>query len=443
MCTRQLALVFLAATLGATPLRAQQATPKRPNVVLIITDDIGYGDFGAYGSPDVKTPNIDRLAREGVKMTDFYANAPNCSPTRAGLISGRYQQRFAMERPLNGSVSVDSARGLPVTGRSLPRLLADNGYATALIGKWHLGFKPEFSPTAHGFSYFFGFKSGFTDYWQHTDGDGAADLFENDQHVSVPGYMTDLITQRSIQFMARNKDKPFFIDVAYNAAHWPYQRPDSPSVAVDHGRHLTPFDTSTSTRAQYVSIIERADRGVGDIVRALDSLGLASNTIVIFTNDNGGEWLSRNTPLFHNKSSLWEGGIRVPAILRWPGHIPKGSVSGQMAITMDLTASVLAATSTPVPANFDGMDILPILERHAPPVERTLFWRVTGTRQQLAVRSGDWKLIFDQGRPMLFDVRRDLGERTDMIRQRTDIAKRLRPLLDAWEKDVDAEAKRK
>jgi arylsulfatase A-like enzyme len=432
----------LCVTAGAA--RAQPSRTNRPNVVLIITDDVGYGDFGAYGSPDVKTPNIDRLARAGVKMTDFYANASNCSPTRAGLISGRYQQRFAIERPLNGEASLDSARGLPTTGRSLPKLLANNGYATALIGKWHLGYKPEFSPGAHGFGYFFGFKSGFTDYYQHTGGGGEADLFENDQHVTVPGYMTDLITQRSIQFMARNKSKPFFVDVAYNAAHWPYQRPDSPSVAIDHGRHLGPFDQSTSTRAQYVSILERADRGVGDILRALDSLGLTSNTIVIFTNDNGGEWLARNTPLFHNKSSLWEGGIRVPAIVRWPGHIPGGTVSGQVGITMDLSASILAATGTPVPkeAALDGINIFPVLEKRAPQVERTLFWRVSGARQQQAVRSGDWKLLIDQGRPMLFNVHTDLGERTNQIGLHPEIAQRLRPLLEKWQQDVDAEAKR-
>ena len=441
---RTLATWLIAATLLATAMHAQQPRTDRPNVVLIITDDVGYGDFGAYGAPDVKTPNIDRLAREGVKMTDFYANGPNCSPTRAGLISGRYQQRFAIERPLSSSQRADSARGLPATGRSLPRLLADNGYATGLVGKWHLGYKPEFSPAAHGFSYFFGFKSGFTDYYQHSDGDGNADLFENNERVSVPGYMTDLITQRSIQFMARNKGTPFFLDVAYNAAHWPYQRPDSPSVAIDHGRHLLPFDSPTSSRADYVSILERADRGVGDILHALDSLGLASNTIVIFTNDNGGEWLSRNTPLFHNKSSLWEGGIRVPAIIRWPGHIPRATVSGQVGITMDLSVSVLAATGTAIPADagFDGVNIFPVLERRAPPVERTLFWRVSGVRQQKAVRSGDWKLIIDQERPMLFDVRKDLGERTESIGQHPEVATRLRKLLEKWEQDVDAEAKR-
>mgnify|MGYP001577009048 CR=1 FL=1 len=434
-------LASIAALAAVTELHAQPAA-RRPNVVLIITDDMGYGDFGAYGSPDVKTPNIDRLARQGVKLSDFYANAANCSPTRAGLISGRYQQRFAIEWPFGGPRSADSVRGLSATGRSLPRLLANNGYATALVGKWHLGYRPEFSPAAHGFGYFFGFKSGYTDYYQHTDGDGDADLFENDQRVSVSGYMTDLITQRSVQFIARNKDTPFFLDVAYNAAHWPYQVPDSPSVAVDHGRHLSPFDSSTNTRAQYVKIIERADRGVGDILRALDSLGLASNTIVIFTNDNGGEWLSRNEPLFHNKSSLWEGGIRVPAIIRWPGHIPANTASQQVAITMDLTASILAATEAAIPpeAALDGMDIFPILERRAPVVPRTLFWRVSVGRQQIAVRSGDWKLLLDNGRPFLFNVRTDLGERTNLIRSQPDLARRLRSLLGKWQAEVYAEA---
>jgi len=438
-------LVVALLALIASSLRAQTpvGNPARPNVVLIITDDVGYGDVGAYGAPDIKTPHIDGLAREGVRLTDFYANGATCTPTRTGLISGRYQQRFALEAPLGSAQSADGERGLPATGRSLPRLLGNNGYATALVGKWHLGYKPEFSPAAHGFDYFFGFKSGFTDYYQHTSGEGLADLFENEQHVEVPGYMTDLITDRSIRFIEQNAGRPFFIDVAYNAAHWPYQPPDHPSTARDHGRHLTPFDDATSTRKDYAAILERADQGVGRILEALDRRGLRQNTIVIFTNDNGGEWLSRNDPFFHNKGTVWEGGIRVPAILRWPGRIPAGTVSGQVGITMDLTASILAATQTPVPADarLEGIDLMPVLERRAPGIERTLFWRVAGPRSQQAVRSGDWKLLFD-GRPMLFNVRTDLGERTNLIEKRGDIARRLQPLLAAWLRDVDDEAKR-
>src|SRR5687767_5467328 len=186
----------LAAAMGAAASPAAGQVPGRPNVVLIMTDDAGYGDFGSYGAPDVRTPNIDAIGREGVRLTDFYANGATCTPTRAGLISGRYQQRFTLEAPLQAQGAADWVRGLPATEWSLPRLLRQRGYATALVGKWHLGWKDEFSPEAHGFDYFFGFKSAFTDYYQHTAGGNAPlhkDLFENEQAVEVPGYMTDLI----------------------------------------------------------------------------------------------------------------------------------------------------------------------------------------------------------------------------------------------------------
>lgn len=445
-----IAIVIAApASMQERPQRSAQERTKqsRPNVVLIITDDVGYGDLGTYGAPDVKTPNLDKLAREGIRLTDFYANGATCTPTRTGLISGRYQQRYGLELPLGARPPADSERGLPATGRSLPQLLKNNGYTTALIGKWHLGWKNEFSPNAHGFDYFFGFKSGYVDYYQHTTGNDApvkADLFENDRPVEVAGYMTDLITERSVTFIEQNGGRPFFLDVSYNAAHWPYQRPDEPSIARDDGRHLGPFDDPTNSRADYVAMLERADQGVGRILAALDRAGLRQNTLVIFTNDNGGEWLSRNTPLFHHKGSVWEGGIRVPAILRWPGRIPAGRVSQQVGITMDLTATILAVTETPVPpdARLEGINLLPVLAGRSPNIERTLFWRVTGARAQQAVRWDEWKLLMDGGRPMLFNLKSDIGERTNLIGQRADIARRLRTLLMAWQADVDGEAKR-
>ena len=435
---------LFAAVIGFPVLgTAQEGNNQRPNIVLIITDDVGYGDIGSYGAPDVRTPHIDSLALDGVRLTDFYANGPTCTPTRTGLISGRYQQRFALERPLGSTSAIDRERGLSPTGRSLPQLLKDNSYATAVIGKWHLGWRSEFSPSSHGFDYFFGFKSGYADYYQHTSGDGRPDLFENDRPVEVPGYMTDLITERSVRFIEQNATQPFFIDVAYNAAHWPYQPPDKPSVARDNARHLGPFDDPTSTRAEYVAMLERVDQGVGRILETVDELGLRENTIVIFTNDNGGEWLSRNTPLFHHKGTVWEGGIRVPAIIRWPGRIPAGSVSDQVGITMDLTASILAVTRTSVPpeADLEGINLLPVLEGRSPQIDRTLFWRVTGARPQQAVRSGYWKLLLDGERAMLFDLRTDIGERENLIGRRSEIARRLKPLLAAWQEDVDAEAK--
>jgi arylsulfatase A-like enzyme len=436
----RLAIALLGCFMIAPPAGAQTAA-RPPNVVLIITDDAGYGDLGSYGATDVRTPNLDRLARQGVRFTDFYANAPSCTPTRAGLLTGRYQQRLKLEYPLGMQLPGDWDRGLAPTGHSLPQLLRNAGYATALVGKWHLGWKPEFSPIRHGFDYFFGFKAGYTDFYAHTNPDtpGGKDLFENDTPVDVPGYMTDLITARSVRFIEQHAREPFFIDVAYNAPHWPYQVPDRPSVARDSARHLTPFDDSTSTRVDYVAMLERVDQGVGRILATIERLGLRNNTIVIFTNDNGGEWLSRNAPLFHHKLSVWEGGIRVPTIIRWPGRLPAGKVTSQVGITMDLTASILAAARVRVPPDLrlDGIDLFPILDGRRPQVERTLFWRAHPGRQQRAVRSGDWKLVADMGRPLLFNLRTDIGERNNVVGSHPDIARRLRGLLDAWAAEMD------
>lgn len=446
MMQRSTWALALAVAMGAAASPAVCQVPGRPNVVLIMTDDAGYGDFGSYGATDVRTPNIDAIGREGVRLTDFYANGATCTPTRAGLISGRYQQRFGLEWPLQAQGEADWVRGLPATGWSLPQLLRQGGYTTALVGKWHLGWKDEFSPKAHGFEYFFGFKSAYVDHYQHTTGVNAPirhDLFENDQPVEVRGYMTDLITQRSIAFIEKNAGRPFFIDVAYSAPHWPYQPPDRPSTARESARHLTALDTATSTRADYVAMLERVDRGVGEILRTLDRLGLKQNTLVIFTNDNGGEWLSRNAPLFHHKGSVWEGGIRVPAMLRWPARIPPKRVSGQVGITMDLTATILAATGSPVPAQarYEGIDLLPMITGEKPEVDRTLYWRIAGANPQSAVRSGNWKLVMDGTRPLLFDLGSDIAERENLVGARSDVARRLRALLDAWHAEVDAEAK--
>ena len=256
--------------------------------------------------------------------------------------------------------------------------------------------------------------------------------------------MTDLITAHTLDFIEQHDDAPFFIDVAYNAPHWPYQPPDMPSEAPGNARHVQPHDAVTGTRADYVAMVEHMDAGVGLILARLQELGLADNTLVIFTNDNGGEWLANSSPLFNRKTTVWEGGIRVPTLMRWPGHLAPGTVTDQVGITMDLTATMLAVAGASLPADaaLEGINLMPILEGRAPQVERTLFWRSTSYgNQQRAVRSGDWKLVVDGGNEFLFDIRRDLSERSDQAKYRQDIAQRLRPLLDAWEKEVDAEAK--
>ena len=431
-----LAIGCLAATVG----HAQP--PRRPNVVLIMSDDMGWGDLGSYGATDVRTPNLDRLAAEGIRLTDFYANGTTCSPTRAALISGRYQQRYGFEAPLPNADRAGD-RGLPATGYSLPQLLKNHGYATALIGKWHLGYAPDKSPNAHGFDYFFGLKSGYHDYYTHRAGDGEPDLWENDRPIQEDGYTTDLVTERAVRFIEAHKDEPFFLDVAYTAPHWPYQVPGRPSVAPDNARHVLPYDPDTSTRAEYVAMVEHLDRKIGELLAAIDRAGIAEDTIVIFTNDNGGEWLSSSTPLFGRKWTVFEGGIRVPAIVRWPNRIPAGTVSDQVGITMDLTASILAATGAPVPAEaeLEGVNLFPVWEGRAPELERTLFWRAgNGPAKSAAVRRGDWKLIVDGPHTYVFNLRTDLSERNDLARVRQDVARELRPLLAEWEAMVDAEA---
>jgi arylsulfatase A-like enzyme len=409
----------------------QSAQAPQPNIVLILMDDLGYADIGSFGAQDAKTPNIDRLAREGVRLTDFYANGANCSPTRTGFITGRYQQRFGIEQPL----AANAVTGLLPSETSLPHLLQQRGYATALIGKWHLGSRPEFHPTKHGFDEFWGFMAGAHDYYDPRD------LYHNDQPASMSGYLTDELTTRAKGFIADHRRGPFFLEVAYNATHWPFQPPNLPA---DRRQR---FDVlRDGTRADYVAMLESADKGVGQILDQLDQLQLGRNTLVVFTSDNGGEWLSHNAPLFNRKSTLWEGGIRVPALLRWPGQLPAGAVSKQVGITMDLTASFLAAAGVTPPSSYqaDGINLLPLL-REGRTVDRTLFWRIkSAARDQKAVRRGGWKYmrdgvgVVDGVHEFLFDLERDVSERQDQSVAHIQMLVEFRKLLADWEASVDA-----
>ena len=444
MRTRHIAgPVVLASLVLVAPIDAQRDA-DRPNVVLIMMDDLGYGDLGSYGAPDARTPNIDRLAREGVRLTDAYANGAVCTPTRAALMTGRYQQRYGLEWVVTPT---DTMAVLPITGTSLPALLEGNGYATALFGKWHLGFRRDHGPLAHGFDTFFGFLEGAHDYY-------VGGLYEDTTLVRPRGYLTDEITDRSVAFIERHRSGPFFLEVAYNAPHWPFQPPNRPPRDTVERRGLAlrqfPMDARPATRADYLLMLERADEGVGRILAALERAGLTRNTLVIFTNDNGGEWLSRNAPFFHRKGTLWEGGIRVPLIMRWPGRLPAGTSSAQVALTMDVTASILSATGTKPPPSYrpDGIDLLPVLRGSVAPIERTVFWRLPArgqpslapdSRQQRVVRAGDMKLLVEGASFFLFDLARDPGERDDLAAQRPDVVRSLWALIQEWERSVDEE----
>ena len=431
-CAAWLLVVAAGAATASKISAGQAAQGPPPNIVLILMDDLGYGDIGSFGVPDAKTPNIDRLAREGVKLTDFYANGANCSPTRTGFITGRYQQRFSIEQPIGGGSAVT---GLLPSQTSLPRLLQQRGYATALIGKWHLGFRPEFHPNEHGFDKFWGFMGGVHDYY---DPKG---LYHNDQPATMSGYLTDELTTQANTFIADHHRGPFFIEVAYNATHWPFQPPNLPP-----DKRARPDVLHDGTRADYVAMLESADKGVGQILNQLDRLQLTRNTLVVFTSDNGGEWLSRNAPMFNRKSTLWEGGIRVPTLLRWPGQLPAGAVSKQVGITMDLHASFLAAAGVAPPASYqpDGINLLPML-KEGRTVDRTLFWRIkSAARDQKAARRGRWKYMrdgvgsVDGVHEFLFDLEQDVSERQDQSVTHIPMLVEFRKLLADWEASVDA-----
>ncbi|HVF87127.1 MAG TPA: sulfatase-like hydrolase/transferase [Pyrinomonadaceae bacterium] len=404
---------------------------QKPNVIFILVDDLGYADIGSYGARDIRTPHLDRLAREGVRLTDCYSNGPVCTPTRAALLTGRYQQRVGLEWAIRTG---DKEPGLLASETSIARILKGNGYRTALFGKWHLGYKPEHGPNAHGFDEFFGILGGNADMYSHKGDNGEPELYEGTTPTDKPGYLTDLITERAAAYVGRHTREPFFMYVAYNAPHWPFQPPDKPDDI------RTRETWGSGTRADYAKMVERVDAGVGQILHALDRHDLARHTLVVFTNDNGGERFSVNAPFAHRKATLWEGGIRVPCLARWPAEIPAGKVSKQPIITMDWTATILAATGTAPPAGsrLDGVNLLPTLRGRAPQIERTFFWRIArDERKQKAVRRGNWKMLRDGGIDLLFDLEKDASERYDVGYQNQDVLNQMRNLLRAWEADID------
>jgi arylsulfatase A-like enzyme len=407
-------------------LLAAAAQPaERPNILLILTDDLGFADLSCYGSQSIKTPNIDRLARQGVRFTRAYSNAPVCSPTRAALMTGRYQHRLGIEYVFT---TRSAGKGLLTSETALPRLLKNAGYATAMAGKWHLGAETEFAPLAHGFDEFFGFRNSDHDYYSHQNIDGNPDLWENDTPVIRSGYSTDLFADWAAQYLRRQHAKPFFLYAAFNAPHWPFQPPDTPSDI------RTKQTWQDGSRPAYIQMVEHLDASVGKLLAAVEN----SNTLVIFTNDNGGDKFSDNGPAFHHKFTVWEGGIRVPLILRWPGQLPKNKSCAQVAITFDVTATILqAAGAEPRPDRpMEGINLLPIAAGTQKELDRTLFWRHRNTIS--AVRHGDWKLVRDSNYDLLFHIATDEGERRDLALQNPEKLAELRQLLAAWEKEMAA-----
>lgn len=409
---------------------------QRPNIIYIMTDDMGYGDLSGYGRKDYATPNLDKLAGQGIKFVNAYSAAPVCTPTRTAFMTGRYPARIpvGLKEPLVNSKE-DSAVGLTAENPSIATLMKNAGYETALIGKWHLGFQPQHNPTRNGFDYFFGFLAGAADYISHKSGhtgQRAHDLYENDKPYYTEGYLTELFTQKAVAFLEKPHNKPFFLALHFNASHWPWQGPgDKPyEDSVDHRSNGSP--------AKYAAMMKSLDDGIGIIMKSLEDAKLTDQTIVIFTNDNGGERFSDNGGLSQSKMSLWEGGIRVPAFVRWPGKIKAGTTTEQVAITMDWTATILAAGGAKSATAFplDGIDMMPICTGKEGTKDRTFYWRTSQRRKQKAIRDGNWKYLQDEKGEYLFDVSKDQAEKNDLKEKHKDVFDRLKLKFGEWEKTV-------
>jgi arylsulfatase A-like enzyme len=421
----------LAMATGVDRAFAQPSGP--PNIVFIMADDLGYADVACYGRPDLKTPNIDRIAANGVRFLQGYANSPVCSATRLALITGRYQYRLAagLEEPIN---TRDTAHGLPPDHPTLPSLLKKAGYGTTLIGKWHLGRMPAYGPLKSGYDRFWGFQSGALDYYTHLSTAGQEDLWDGEVPFQQTGYLTEMIGARAsdvVRDYAR-RGTPFFLSVHFNAPHWPWEAPgDTAEAERLRGSDLRHFDGGS--QKTYVGMIEAMDAAIGRVLQALDASRVADNTIVVFTSDNGGERFADTWPFTGRKTELLEGGLRVPTIVSWPARIPKGKTSDQVAITMDWVPTLLAAAgASPHPsAPSDGMNLLPHLTQNAAPVARTLYWRYKANAQR-AIRDGDFKFLKILDNTFLFNVVDDPLERANLKTRRTDVYDRLEAKWLEW-----------
>lgn len=409
---------------------------RRPSFVFIVADDLGHADLGCYGGRPARfgavSPVLDAMAARGMRFTRGYANSPVCSPTRFALMTARWQYRLrgAAEEPINSRSRGSATLGLPPEHPTLPSLLRDAGYRTALAGKWHLGYPPHFGPLRSGYEEFFGPLSGGVDYFGHTSSTGDHDLWEGEAEVRRQGYLTDLITERAVEWIGRvgAGDAPLFLSLHYTAPHWPWETRDDAHLSAEVRANL--FHLHGGNVHTYQRMIHHMDEGIGQVLQALQRAGRLEETLVVFTSDNGGERFSDNWPLVGGKMDLTEGGIRVPWIAQWPSRIAAGGVSDQHCLTMDWSATLLAAAGVaPHPDHpLDGVSLLPVLDG-GPSFARPMYWRMNH-RGQRALRDGRWKYLRVDGIDYLFDVEDDERERANRAPRDPE---RLAAMRDQWE----------
>jgi arylsulfatase A-like enzyme len=403
-----------------------------PSFVFIMADDLGYADLGCYGGRSGCSPVLDRMALEGLRFTEGYANSSVCSPTRFALATGRWQHRLrgGADEPISGKTRGNPVLALPPSHPTLASLLRAAGYATALVGKWHLGYPPHAHPLKSGYQEFFGSLSGGFDYFTHHDTAGVHDLWEGEQEVHRTGYMTDLISARAAEFV-RRAPAPFLLSLHYSAPHWPWEARGDEAEAK---RIEKIWHTDGGSLAVYQKMIHHMDEGIGQVLAALPD---PKNTLVVFTSDNGGERYSDTWPLVGKKMDLLEGGIRVPYVVRWPARVKPGGTTPQLAITMDWVATFLeAAGARPDPEYpLDGLSLMPVLEDPRATFPRDLYWRMKH-RAQRAVRSGDWKYFASEDGEFLFNLAVDARERANYAKREPRRLAELRAKYEAWEKSI-------
>lgn len=397
---------------------------NKPNFVFILADDLGFSDLGCYGGRENCSPNLDRMASEGLRFAHGYANSSVCSPSRFAIATGRWQHRLrgGADEPL---ARVSPQLGLPPNHPTMASLLKGAGYATALVGKWHLGALPHFGPLKSGYEEFFGPMGSSVDFFQHKSWAGH-DLWEGEEEVHRKGYLTDLLTDRAVSFIERQTSvKPFLLSLHYNAPHWPWETRDdeAESRRIDNIAHLDGGSVKT-----YLTMIRQMDEGIGRVLEALDRTGVGDRTLVVFTSDNGGERFSDTWPLMGKKMDLLEGGIRVPLIARWPGKVPAGQTTDRLAIGMDWVAVFLAAAGVSPHPDYplDGIDVL---NDDRP---RNLYWRMK-YRDQRAVRSGVWKYLSIEGNEFLYDLSQDSRERADRKLRDPERFRELKAAYSKWD----------
>jgi arylsulfatase A-like enzyme len=406
---------------------ADNAPRGKPNIIVIVADDLGYREVACTGQQPIPTPRIQSIAKNGVAFTNGYVTCPVCSPTRAGLITGRYQQRFGHEFNPGPAAQAEEDFGLPLDQVTLADRLKKLGYATGMVGKWHLGYKPEYYPTKRGFDEFFGFLGG-----AHSYVDSAADpnnrILRGDKPVEEPGYLTDALGREAVAFIDRHKAQPFFLYLTFNAVHAPLQAPE---------KYLSRFgDISDQRRRTFAAMLSAMDDNVGAVLDKLAEEKVDGNTLIFFISDNGGPTTrtsSRNDPLHGFKGQVWEGGIRVPYLVQWKAKLPAGKLYDKPVVSLDIVPTAVAAAGGSLAGEtaLDGADLVPYLtgQKGDGPHE-SLYWRFG---PQWAIRQGDYKLLNSpEGTVQLFNLASDVGEQRDLAAERPDVRKELEGAYAAW-----------